>query len=124
MKAEPAVVGWLNALTDRDLRLTTITRAEIRYGVARLPDGRRRRDLTRRADDVFATFADAILPFDSAAADRCGSLLAHRESIGRPMGMADAQIAAITLARRATLATGNVADFEHCELRIANPFAD
>ena len=118
----PSVLSWLSTVADLDIHTTVITRSEIRYGVARLPVGRRRDDLQRRADALFADIADRTLPFDAAAADRYGLLVASREAVGRPISVPDAQIASISQVHRATLATRNVRDFEECGITVIDPF--
>lgn len=113
---------WLRVVDGSQLFTTAITRAEIRYGIERLPDGRRRDDLSARADALFDETAERILPFDSAAADRYGRVVATREQVGRPISIADAQIAAIALAHRATIATRNAKDFHGTGARVVDPF--
>ena len=73
MRAEPhvSVITWLDARPARDLFVTAVTEAEIRTGVAMLPEGRRRRNLAEAAERVFGKmFAGRVLPFDGAAAAR------------------------------------------------------
>lgn len=119
----PAVIAWLTSVRREDLHTTVITRAEIGYGIARLPDGRRRDELRERARMVFAQIADRTMPFDAAAADRYGELVAMRERSGRPISVPDAQIASIAFVHRATVATRNIADFEDCGVDLMDPFA-
>ncbi len=70
MKPSPsaAVTEWIRARTGSELYTTSITLAEILYGFARLPDGRRKELLRSTASEVFAAFEDQVLPFDSSAA--------------------------------------------------------
>jgi len=96
-----AVLAWLNAQVTDHLFLSTITVAEIGYGLRILPEGRRRRDLEARFHAFVARgFEQRILTFDLAAADRYADLMAHRRAMGRPMGVPDPEIAAIALAHR------------------------
>jgi predicted nucleic acid-binding protein len=104
------------------LHTTAVTLAEIDYGIARLPKGRRRDRLAATAAAVFADFDDVILPFDTRAARRYGVIVAGRESAGRPIATADAQIAAICASRGATLATRNTADFDATDISLVNPW--
>ena len=99
-----------------------MTRAEVRYGIARLPPGRRRDDLARRADALFLEIDERTLTFSARAADAYGQIVAERESTGRPIGVLDAQIAAIARVHRAAVATRNVADFQGCGVVIVNPY--
>ena len=119
---DPAIGRWLAAVPGEDLHTTVITRAEIGYGIARLPDGRRRDELRDRARAVFAQIADRTMPFDVAAADRYGELVASRERSGRPISVPDAQVASIAFVHRATVATRNIADFESCGIELVDPF--
>lgn len=100
-----------------------MTAAELLYGVARLPSGRRKRALETDVAAVIRTdFADRVLAFDTDAAGHYARVVAHREAAGAPISMADAEIAATCLAHDAVLATRNVEDFTGVELGIVNPW--
>jgi hypothetical protein len=114
---------WLSEQERAVLRTTSITVAEVEFGIARLPEGRRRRDLAEQAGRVWETFPDFALPFDTRAAYAFGELRALRERAGRPIQRFDAQIAAICLVRGATLATRNVKDFEGTGVEVVDPWA-
>lgn len=120
--AEP-VRAWGRTVPAARRFLTAVTVAELSYGVARLPIGRRR---DRMAEEVTAVvrdeFSDRILVFDVAAAERFGALVADRLTIGRPIGILDAQIAAVCLQHGASLATRNTRDFEDLGLTLINPW--
>lgn len=119
----PKVLDWLNLSESATLFLSSVTLAEIGYGLAVLADGRKKRDLENRFETFVATaFEDRILDFDRAAARLYGGILAHRRALGRPMSMADGQIAAIARSRQLVVATRNLRDFEDCGLRLVNPF--
>lgn len=122
MAGGSGVDRWYARTPPRDIYTTVMTRAEIRYGLALLPAGRRRRNLTEQANFAFETIRDRLLPFDTSAADRYGELMAERDCRGRPMSVPDAVIASITWAHRATLATRNTKDFEGCDVDLVNPF--
>lgn len=119
---EPLVLAWVSRTAVSDLVTTAITVAEIDHGLARLPDGRRSAALRRAATDVFDRFADAVLPFDAAAARAYASLVTARERQGRPISVFDAQIAAIAVTHGASLATRNVSDFRDMGLRLVDPW--
>ncbi|HEU0190032.1 MAG TPA: type II toxin-antitoxin system VapC family toxin [Mycobacterium sp.] len=122
MRDEPDrnVLGWTE--TVGRLHTTVITLAEIEYGIARLPDGRRKDQLAVAASRVFADFDDVILAFDVGAARRYAEIVATRERVGRPIAAADAQIAAICASRQATLATRNTGDFDGTGIGVINPW--
>ena len=113
---------WLMAVLRHELYTTVMTRAEIRYGLARLPAGKRRTDLVNRADDLFRQTQERLLSFDAKAADRYGEVVAIREASGRPISVADAIIASIAWVHHASLATRNVRDFDDCEIAVVNPY--
>jgi predicted nucleic acid-binding protein len=70
--------AWLDTVPRHELYTTVMTRAEIRYGLARLPAGKRRNRLTEQANAVFSETQERLLPFDAKAADRYGDLVAAR----------------------------------------------
>lgn len=122
-KPNPAVMNWLGSLSSLEFWITTITVAEIRFGLACLPDSRRRDDLGARFNALQRrSFPDRILSFDLRAAERYGLLMAQRRALGRPMSSPDGQIAAIASVHDAVLATRNTSDFEACGLSLFNPW--
>jgi predicted nucleic acid-binding protein len=124
MRQEPApqVASWVRDRDRRELRTTVITLAEIRYGIARLPDGRRKQVLLAAADDIFSAFAEQVLPVDSAAAEHYAVIASSRERAGKPMAGFDALIAAVCRSQGATLATRNVSDFDGIGIEIIDPW--
>ena len=118
----PAVLSWLAEHRASDVYTTAITVAEIRYGISRLPGGRRRDGLQQAADEIFAAFPDQVLPFDLRAATAYADLVAQRESTGNPISGFDAQIAAICRTHLATLATRNIADFTGTGVATVDPW--
>lgn len=124
MKDEPdaQVLSWARALAARDLTICVVTVEEIERGLGRLPKGRRK-DLERRWARLLDAFADTIATYDVAAARATARLLVEALDQGRPVPLADAQIAGICLSRGAQLATRNVKDFAQIgELNVVNPF--
>jgi hypothetical protein len=93
------------------------------YGVARLPEGRRKRELHVTVEGLLTEdFEDQILPFDAPAATHYAEIVASRERAGRAISMADAQIAAICRNWRAALATRSVDDFVDTGVEALNPW--
>jgi predicted nucleic acid-binding protein len=100
-----------------------ICEAEVLFGLALLPAGRRRSALEEAARRMFAEdFAGRVLPFDRAAAEAFAAIGAARRRLGRPIAALDAQIAAIARAHGAVLATRNVADFAECGIDVVDPW--
>ena len=118
------VLRWLAAHPASRLFTTTITQAEILYGLELLPKGKRRAALQSAVEAMCEEgFADRILPFDSDAARVFPQIAASRRALGRPITQWDAQIAAIARSRGAALATRNTGDFEHCGITVLNPWS-
>lgn len=118
----PAVRDWVLAHPGNELYTTSITLAEIRYGIARLPTGRRRDLLKATADDVFAAFEDQVLPFDAAAAAHYPVIVTRRDHAGLPIDGFDAQIASICHTHDAVLATRSLKDFQDTGIDVINPW--
>jgi predicted nucleic acid-binding protein len=121
---EPAVLRWLQQGSGASLYTTTITVAEIRYGIARLPEGRRRESLHQAANEIFAAFPRQVLTFDLAAANTYADVVTTRDSLGNPIDGFDAQIAAICRSQAATLATRNTRDFTDIGITVINPWLE
>lgn len=118
-----ALEGWIGSLSPTSVFISAITEAELRYGLALLPRGRRQQQLLVQVEAILVEdFAGRILPFDSSAASAYAEIAAARRLTGRPISQADAQIAAITASRGASLATRNVADFLDCGIELIDPW--
>lgn len=126
MRAAPApvVADWVRARAAAGERLftTSITVAEIAYGIERLPKGRRKQALKTAAEELFATFADQVLAFDAQAAPLYATIVAGRDRLAEPISGFDAQIAATCRVHQATLATRNVEDFRHTGIDLLDPW--
>lgn len=121
--ADQGVVGWLDSLNAADIGTTAITAAELLYGVARLPDGQRKARLAEAVHNLLdQDFESRVAPFDAAAAARYAVVVVDREKNGRPISVADAQIAAICRTLGATLATRNIRDFEGTGIELLDPW--
>lgn len=119
----PTVSAWYAQQAPASIYITAVTRAEVRYGLARLPHGRRRSVYQHAADAFFTSQFDRTLSFDAVAADAYGDIVAERERVGRPIGIADAQIAAIAYAHGATVATRDSGGFDRTGVNVTDPFA-
>jgi hypothetical protein len=122
-KPSPRVAGWVAKQPATELFTTSITEAEIFFGIELLTHGKRREALLRAAEDMFAEdLGGRIFGFESDAARFFSKIAAHRRTLGRPISHADAQIAAITKLRQAKLATRNATDFHDCGIDLVNPW--
>jgi predicted nucleic acid-binding protein len=122
---DPRVMTWIADQQTAGLFTTTLTQAEIFYGLELLPDGRRRDDLLTAVRAMFEIdLAGRVLPFDSDAALVYPQIAAGRKQGGKPISQIDAQIAAIVRSRGARLATRNVDDFIDCEITVVDPWRE
>ncbi len=127
MRAEPAqiVLEWFGRHDAAELFISAVTEAELRTGVAILPDGQRRDRLQLALDGMIdQDFQERVLPFDGPAAKAYAAIAAQRRAAGRPISEADCQIVAIARATGAPVATRNVKDFDGCGVRLINPWND
>jgi hypothetical protein len=124
-RPDPAAVAWVRRQPTSSLYTTTITQAEMLYGVAVMPAGRRRDNLHSAVRDLFdVDLSGRVIAFDGDAAVVYAEIAAHRRSLGRPISQLDAQIASIARSRGSAVATRNTADFADCGLDIVNPWSD
>ncbi len=115
------VVSWVDA--QDDLMVTATTVAELLYGVARLPAGARKAKLADAIRDLTdVRLKDKVLGFDRAAASHYAQIAADRDAAGRPISIADAQIAAVCREGGASLATRNTRDFDGVGIALINPW--
>lgn len=122
---DPNVVHWIGQKPVASLFTSTITQAEILYGVTLMPDGDRKTLLLEAVFRMFdELFAGRLLPFDAEAAMNYALIASDRSRAGRPISQFDAQIAAIARSREGRLATRNVSDFEGCGIVVINPWVE
>jgi predicted nucleic acid-binding protein len=119
--ADPAVERWY-LLNEEETVLPAVALAELAYGIARLSDGRRRRNLEARLTEWRLRYAGRTPPFGPSAAMRYGPMLAAVVMAGRTMSLPDAQIAALALEEQAIVATRNIRDFEPSVVLLVDPW--
>ncbi len=119
----PAVQRWVDEQQVGDLAVTSVSLAELLFGIVRLPHGARRTQLARRAEVlIHQGFEGRVLSFDAEAAEHYADLATDREQAGRPIDFADGGIAAICRSRGAQLATRNTRDFEATGIVLVDPW--
>jgi predicted nucleic acid-binding protein len=126
MKASPAprVTKWLASQVSSRVFTTSVTQAEIFFGLEIMSPGRKRDALYNAASAMFRDqFADRVLPFDGDASQIFASIAAARRRAGQPIGQFDCQIAAIARSRGAAIATRNVSDFKDCGVELIDPWS-
>ncbi len=124
MKVQPSVKveAWTKTQDPAAVFITTITQAEIFYGIECLPDSRRREHLRSMSEKVLAQFEGRILSFDKDAARHYSHVVVRRERAGRPISDLDAMIAAIARTHRASVATRDISGFHGCGVDLINPW--
>jgi predicted nucleic acid-binding protein len=126
MRQEPdaTVTTWLDALPRQNIRITTISIFELRFGIELHATGRRRSQLEHSLDRILnAGFRDRILHFDEQAANAAALISAAQRAIGRSKEIRDTFIAGIAMSQNADLATRNVRHFGDMNIRVINPWA-
>jgi len=116
------VLAWLDAQAAETLYMSTISYAELRFGVLKMPDGKRRNDLAAQIDRALELFKDRMLEFNVKAAEQLAQIGARCKEIGKPATAPDAYIAAIAAAHGFSVATRNVDHFRHTGVPVINPW--
>jgi toxin FitB len=120
---EKKVEAWFASRDKKELYLSAVSCGELRKGIDSLKQSRRKNDLELWYNEVFIPkFEQRILPFTKSTAELWGALEAQRNLVGRPMQVADAQIAATALEHGLYLVTRNIKDFEGLGLTLINPW--
>ncbi len=124
-RPDPAVVGWLNQQPVEEIWLPSVVVFELRYGLALLPGGARRRRLEQGLETLLSELVQGrIAPLDGLAAGKAAQLAAQRKAKGTPVDLRDTLIAGIAQACGATLATRNGRHFQDLAVAVINPFDD
>ena len=119
----PAVIAYLRRCPPGELFIPSLVLGELRFGLARLPVGKRRADLQGRLDAVLSQgFSGRVLAFDAAGADGYATARAERLRLGRPVAPVDAMIGGMALACSAILVTRNTGDFDGYGLTLVDPW--
>jgi predicted nucleic acid-binding protein len=121
---DPTVRAWLNEQAPETLFLTSVTLAELLFGVAALPAGKRQDILAKALDGLLALFKDRILPFDADAARQYAKLAVAARAAGRGFPTPDGYIAAICVARGFIVASRDTAPFEAVAVPVINPWGN
>lgn len=118
----PPVLAWLNDQAAETLYLSSVTLAEMLFGIAALPDGKRKEKLTDALDGLTALFRDRILPFDVDAARHYATLAVDARAGGRGFPTPDGYIAAIAASRRFIVASRDTAPYKAADVTVINPW--
>ncbi|MGO1523388.1 MAG: type II toxin-antitoxin system VapC family toxin [Nesterenkonia sp.] len=120
--SNPTVMGWLNAQTAEALYLSSVTLAELLFGIGAVPSSARKDRLAQALDRVLALFPRRVLPFDQEAARRYADMAVAARAGGRPLPTADGYLAATAAAHGFAVATRNIKHFEHTGVELIDPW--
>ena len=122
--SDPVVVAWLNRQVAETLYLSSVTLAELLYGIASLSEGRRKKALADTLTGLLDLFGDRVLSFDKNAARTYAQLAVTARSAGKGLPMADGYIAAIAAANGFAVATRDTGPFEAAGVKVINPWKE
>jgi predicted nucleic acid-binding protein len=120
---DKGVIAWLDRQPRTSVWTTAVTILEVRFGLQILPAGKRRTLLIQAFEATLDSIGKREAPFDAAAAQQAGDLMASRQKKGRPVELRDTMIAGIVLAHNATIATRNTKHFDDISASVVNPWA-
>ena len=118
----PAVQQWLNAQVAETLYLSSITLAELMFGISALPSGRRKAALSQTLEGLLNLFDDRVLAFDTDAARHYAELAVAARAAGKGFPTPDGYIGAVAKARGFSVATRDVAPFQAAGIKIIDPW--
>lgn len=119
---DPAVIAWLNSQSANTLYLSSVTLAELLFGVGALPDGARRDRLAEALDRMLGLFPSRILPFNQDAARRYADMAVRARAAGRPLPIVDGYLAATASAHGFAVATRNTKHFSDTGVPLVDPW--
>ncbi len=120
---DPGVLDWIDAQAIETLYLSAITVAELRFGLAIMPRGKRREIYQERLEhEVLPAFMGRVLPFDLDTSQAYATLMEQAKTEGKAISTADGYIAATAAIRALTIATRDIAPFQAAGLTVINPW--
>ena len=123
--ADGRVVAWIDAQPIQTLYLAAITVAELRFGVATMPAGKRQSAVHQHLEKrVLPLFNGRVLSFDLAASQAYAELMARARTAGLAIGTSEGDIAATASANGFIVATRDTSPFEAAGLTVINPWTD
>ncbi|MBS0454647.1 MAG: type II toxin-antitoxin system VapC family toxin [Proteobacteria bacterium] len=123
-QAHPRVRAWLDDQAAETLFLSSVTVAELLFGIGALPAGRRKSGLAEVFQGVVALFDDRVLGFDANAAKHYADIALRARAAGKGFPLPDGYIAAIAASHGFAVATRDTSPFEAASLQVIDPWAD
>jgi toxin FitB len=121
---DPAAMAWLNDQTADTLYLSSVTLAELLFGIRALPAGKRKLMLDNALNELLALFKDRVLPFDTVAARHYADLALRAKMAGRGLPTPDGYIAAIAASRGFIVASRDTSPYEAAGVTVINPWRE
>ena len=119
---DPHVLRWLEARKPHELCTSAMTLGELQRGVIRLPESKRRTDLSLWLQSLETSFENRILSFDTSVVRVWAQITVHAEAQGKSMAAFDSIIAATAKTHECILVTRNVRDFANAGIDVLNPW--
>lgn len=120
--ADPSVIDWLNRQPAETLFLTSVTLAELLFGISALPEGKRKHALASTLNGLLELFGERILPFETKAAQTYAALASHARALGKGFPTPDGYIAAIAKATGFSVASRDTVPFDAVGVAVINPW--
>jgi hypothetical protein len=120
----PGVLHWFESIPQEELFISVLTLGEMRYGIGKLHDDRKKNDLFAWFESLREVYEESTLDVGSEIAVRWGAEKARIEKKGKPVSVIDGLIALTVLHHDLYLVTRNVSDFSGFDIEIINPWAD
>ncbi|MDR1968558.1 MAG: type II toxin-antitoxin system VapC family toxin [Burkholderiaceae bacterium] len=122
-RPNPALLAWMNAQALETLHICTISLAEMRFGMAIMPDGKRKKNMKQWLEEhMVPLFEGRVLAFDAAPAAVYGQLRANAGAAGKAIDAVDGYIASIVFTHGLSVATRDIAPFSAAGLKVINPW--
>ncbi|MCB0047696.1 MAG: type II toxin-antitoxin system VapC family toxin [Caldilineaceae bacterium] len=122
LKPDGNVIDWLDHTPDERLYLSVITIGEIRKGITKLPDSKKKNRLAEWLNTLLEDYRRRIYPIDLAVAENWGTIQAKAERTDSPMVAIDGLIAAVAHTHNLIVVTRNESDFVASDVSIINPW--
>lgn len=121
-KPDENVIKWLTHTPSDRLFLSVITIGEIRKGISKLPDSKKKNRLTNWLNTLLEDYESRVFPINLTVAENWGNIQARAEIEGTPLASIDSLIAAVALTHNLIIVTRNESEFTASNTRILNPW--